>query len=185
VTITLAGGRTFSQEVRAGSSYLSSEDPRVHFGLGPATTVARLSVRYPWGGECPPQPARRPDRRGFRPAAATATGVGARFVPAPGLHGGDPRPLDRDHLDGDGGGRAPAPAPRAEPVQAHDVFDVSAAMWDAWAAYDPAANGYFTDAKASAPDVASARNAAISYAAYRVLLWQASFDANLGRRLPC
>ena len=32
-------------------SYLSSEDQRVHFGLGTATRVARLTVRYPWGGQ--------------------------------------------------------------------------------------------------------------------------------------
>ena len=35
--------------MHAGSSYLSSEDPRVHFGLGPATRVAELTVRYPDG----------------------------------------------------------------------------------------------------------------------------------------
>ena len=29
------------REVHAGSSYLSSEDPRIHFGLGAATTVKR------------------------------------------------------------------------------------------------------------------------------------------------
>jgi hypothetical protein len=37
------------QEVHAGSSYLSSEDPRIHFGLGRATRVAELTVRYPDG----------------------------------------------------------------------------------------------------------------------------------------
>ena len=35
--------------MHAGSSYLSSEDPRVHFGLGGATKVAELRVRYPGG----------------------------------------------------------------------------------------------------------------------------------------
>ena len=35
--------------MHAGSSYLSSEDPRVHFGLGGATKVAALTVRYPDG----------------------------------------------------------------------------------------------------------------------------------------
>ena len=48
VTATLPDGRTLVQAVHAGSSYLSSEDPRVHFGLGAAKTVA-LHVRYPWG----------------------------------------------------------------------------------------------------------------------------------------
>ena len=36
VTATLADGRKLVREVQAGSSYLSSEDPRVHFGLGDA-----------------------------------------------------------------------------------------------------------------------------------------------------
>jgi hypothetical protein len=37
--------------VQAGGSYLSSEDPRVHFGLGGAAVVRELVVRYPDGGE--------------------------------------------------------------------------------------------------------------------------------------
>lgn len=49
VTATLPDGRELVQEVHAGSSYLSSEDPRVHFGLGSATRLAALSVRYPDG----------------------------------------------------------------------------------------------------------------------------------------
>jgi hypothetical protein len=32
--------------VHAGSSYLSSEDPRVHFGLGTASIVDKLIVRF-------------------------------------------------------------------------------------------------------------------------------------------
>ena len=55
------------------------------------------------------------------------------------------------------------------PVHARNLFHTSAAMWDAWAAYDPTATGYFVKEKHSAPDVAAARNEAISYAAYRVL----------------
>jgi Na+-translocating ferredoxin:NAD+ oxidoreductase RnfD subunit len=38
-----------SAEVRAGSSYLSSEDPRVHFGLGTNAGTVTVSVRYPDG----------------------------------------------------------------------------------------------------------------------------------------
>jgi hypothetical protein len=58
------------------------------------------------------------------------------------------------------------PAPT---VHARNLFHVSAAMWDAWAAYDPIAVGYFVDEDHSADDVESARDEAISYAAYRVL----------------
>lgn len=49
VTATLPDGRKLVAEARAGSSYLSSEDPRLHFGLGPATKVSSLVVRYPDG----------------------------------------------------------------------------------------------------------------------------------------
>jgi Na+-transporting NADH:ubiquinone oxidoreductase subunit NqrB len=49
VTAVLPDGRRLVREVQAGSSYLSSEDPRVHFGLGRATTVRKLVVRYPDG----------------------------------------------------------------------------------------------------------------------------------------
>jgi len=55
------------------------------------------------------------------------------------------------------------------PVHARNLFHTSVAMWDAWAAYDPTAAGYIDNEKASASDVPSAQNEAISYAAYRVL----------------
>jgi hypothetical protein len=49
VTAILPDGRRLVREVQAGSSYLSSEDPRVHFGLGGATSVRVLTVRWPNG----------------------------------------------------------------------------------------------------------------------------------------
>ena len=55
------------------------------------------------------------------------------------------------------------------PVQARNLFHVSVAMYDAWAAYDPVAVGYLFREKHTAADVAAARRAAISYAAYRLL----------------
>ncbi len=51
VTAVLPDGRRLVREVKAGTSYLSSEDPRVHFGLGDATRVRELVVRYPDGRE--------------------------------------------------------------------------------------------------------------------------------------
>ena len=49
VTVVLENGRRLVRQVLAGSSYLSSEDPRVHFGLGKATRVEQLTVRFPSG----------------------------------------------------------------------------------------------------------------------------------------
>src|SRR5213592_4934735 len=51
VTAVLPDGRRLVREEEAGSSYLSSQDPRLHFGLGDATTVSELVVRYPGGTE--------------------------------------------------------------------------------------------------------------------------------------
>ncbi len=62
--------------------------------------------------------------------------------------------------------RRDLPAPT---VHARNLFHVSAAMWDAWAAYDPTAQGYFVVEKHSADDVSAAREEAMSYAAYRLL----------------
>ena len=39
------------RELQAGSSYLSGEDPHLHFGLGDATVVREVRVRWPGGEE--------------------------------------------------------------------------------------------------------------------------------------
>jgi hypothetical protein len=44
-----AGARTFVDEVRSGSSYISNNDMRVHFGLGAASKVDWVEVRWPGG----------------------------------------------------------------------------------------------------------------------------------------
>jgi hypothetical protein len=44
-----AGKRTWVDEVRSGSSYNSSSDMRVHFGLGNFTKIDSLQVRWPSG----------------------------------------------------------------------------------------------------------------------------------------
>jgi hypothetical protein len=167
VTVPLVPGKqTLSQEVRAGSSYLSSEDPRVHFGLGPYTRVANVTVHYPWGGESvlrnvradrivdvkvpPRRVAHVPTPASYRLPACTAATHGRSLATvwqqtaAAALRSGD----------------------ASEPVQARDLYDLSTAMWKALSA---------------APKNTAARNATLSYAAYRVLLWHASFDSNLSR----
>ena len=44
-----AGARHWVQEVRSGSSYISSSDLRLHFGLGSEATVHDILVRWPNG----------------------------------------------------------------------------------------------------------------------------------------
>jgi hypothetical protein len=43
------GSRTVRRDVRAAYSYLASNDPRVHVGLGSETTVRNVTVRWPDG----------------------------------------------------------------------------------------------------------------------------------------
>ncbi|HEV7639252.1 MAG TPA: ASPIC/UnbV domain-containing protein, partial [Gaiellaceae bacterium] len=163
VTVVLPDGTRLSREVTAGSSYLSSEDPRVHFGLGRVTRIARLIVRFPSGAvtRLNGVPADRvvsvlapAVRRPAMRAARTATL--AACIPA--TRG---RSVARIWDDAAVAVLRAAGAP--EPVQARDLYDVSAAVARAYVlAKTPAG-----------------RDAAISYAAYRLLVWQASFEANL------
>jgi hypothetical protein len=44
-----AGGRVLVDEVRSGSSFISNNDMRVHFGLGAATKIDSVEVRWPSG----------------------------------------------------------------------------------------------------------------------------------------
>jgi hypothetical protein len=44
-----AGGMTQFDEVRGGTSYLSQNDLRLHFGLGSATKIDLVEVRWPTG----------------------------------------------------------------------------------------------------------------------------------------
>src|SRR5438045_4800126 len=60
------------------------------------------------------------------------------------------------------------------PVHARNLYHLSVAMWDAWAAYDPTARGVLYTTKVSTAGLQSAgieaaRREAISYAAYSVL----------------
>ena len=77
-------------------------------------------------------------------------------------------------------------------VHSRNLFHVSLAIWDAYAAYDDTVRGYISHEHAAADDIAAARDEAISYAAYRVLsqryqkavggaVSQACFDAFLAK----
>ncbi|GAC1665032.1 MAG: CRTAC1 family protein [Candidatus Acidiferrum sp.] len=45
----VAGGMTQTDEIHSGGSYLSQNDLRVHFGLGSATTIDAVEIRWPSG----------------------------------------------------------------------------------------------------------------------------------------
>ena len=96
-------------------------------------------------------------------AAATSPSEAATCVPTVNPEWSAARVWDEAALDAI---RRDLPRPT---VHARNLFHMSAAMWDAWATYDPVAQGYFTTEKLHASDVDAARSEAISYAAYRVL----------------
>jgi hypothetical protein len=49
-TVTvIAEGHRFVQEVRSGSSYISNNNRRLHFGLGSRGAVDRIEIRWPNG----------------------------------------------------------------------------------------------------------------------------------------
>jgi hypothetical protein len=43
------GGRTLFRDVAAGDSFLSTHDPRAHFGLGAVEMIDEVDVRWPDG----------------------------------------------------------------------------------------------------------------------------------------
>src|SRR5246127_3376763 len=45
----VAGATTQTEEIHSGGSYLSQSDTRVHFGLGTATSIDSLEIRWPSG----------------------------------------------------------------------------------------------------------------------------------------
>ena len=50
VKITYAGGRIQTREVQMGGGFMSFDAPRVHFGLGTATRIEALEIRWRTGG---------------------------------------------------------------------------------------------------------------------------------------
>ncbi len=69
-------------------------------------------------------------------------------------------------------------------VHARNLFHVSAAMWDAWVAYDPVADSWLYHEKITAGDIVAAREEAISYAAYRLLKWRFENSPGVAISLP-
>ncbi len=150
VTVTLPNGGSLVRTVQAGSSYLSSEDPRVHFGLGKARTAV-VHVRYPWGAT---SDMTAPADRIVRVAVPPLRTPLVQTTPAactPAHHAGSIATVwDETAVSVLRAGGA------SEPVQARDLYDLATTM------------------SAAAPSPV-----AISYAAYQLLLWRASFNANL------
>ena len=68
------------------------------------------------------------------------------------------------------------------PVQARNLFHVSVAMYDAWAAYDEVATGHVFRGK-SLNTTAAARRESISYAAYRILRERYALSRSADRTL--
>ena len=166
VTVALPDGRRLTRTVAAGSSYLSSEDQRVHFGLGAATSVRSLTVRYPWGGAS--FRGKIAANRVVRIASPPPVKVVATTAASPALANCAPAPRQGRSVArvwNDAAVDVLRLGGASEPVQARDLYDLSAAVSQAWHA---------TSGQES-------RETAISYAAYRLLVWRASYGENLDR----
>jgi hypothetical protein len=102
------------------------------------------------------------------PTSAATAGAGAVSCPAAIVAAGKDRSIARRWNE-----QALAAIRRDLPrptVHARNLFHLSAAMWDAWAAYEtPRPGPVFIGERHTADDVAAARRAAISYAAYGIL----------------
>ena len=159
VTVTLPDGRRLSRIVQAGSSYLSSEDQRAHFGLGAATSVRDVTVRFPWGGvsSIGAQQANR-----IVVVRAPATHVAAATpASSPQVASCTPQAqrVSIARFWNDTAVDVLRTGGASEPEQARTLYDVSAAIARAWQE--------------------THSQTAISYAAYRLLLWRASYQGNL------
>lgn len=69
-------------------------------------------------------------------------------------------------------------------VHARNLFHTSVAMWDAWAAFDEYARTYLHHERQTAVDIGSAREEAMSFAAYRVLSSRFATSVGAGTTLP-
>src|SRR5215211_4129894 len=159
VTAVLPDGRELRRELQSGSSYLSSEDPRLHFGLGEARKVRELVVRVPGRADTRIADVTanqvvdvEPPERDAPPEASPPSSYLVEDCTRPSTEQRSvARRWDEALLDSI---RRDVPAPT---THARNLFHVSAAMWDAWAAYDPTADGYFLPEKREAEDVRAAR----------------------------
>ncbi len=69
------------------------------------------------------------------------------------------------------------------PVHARNLYLLSVAIYDAWAAYDGVAVGYLYRGKHTAADLVAARREAISFAAYRILVERYTLSRNAATTL--
>ena len=69
-------------------------------------------------------------------------------------------------------------------VHARNLYHVSCAMWDGWAAYDDISVQIMHQERATAPDIHAAREEAISYAAYGVLMHRFAESPGKDTTLP-
>jgi hypothetical protein len=69
-------------------------------------------------------------------------------------------------------------------VHARNLWHVSVAMWDAWAAYGDVARTFLHHERVTAADLRSAREEAISYAAYRIIAARFASSPGAAATLP-
>ena len=185
-----SNGVTQRREVTIGGGHASGQLGPQHFGLGDARSVL---VRVQWpDGEWGPWQRLAADaqvqlRRGAGPLRSEPAVMLPAAPPAAAARPSEPEPKPVERGDRSSCVRTVEPGKSvarlwdealldairrdfpAPTVHARNLYHLSAAMWDAWAAFEPGADGVFVTEKIERVASAAGREKAISYAAYRLL----------------
>lgn len=198
VEVTLPDGRRLVREVQAGSSYLSTEDPRAILGVGAVSRVPTVRVTWPDGRTATVEdvavdqvvvvPA---EGRASSPVGSAGGGHLVEATPAvppgpvpsgPDIEAAMAEACAGEEAEGSvarrwieavlDAVRRDLPAPT---VHARNLYHLSAAMWDTWAAWSPGVGHALAIPPApeeeivSGPDASTARRLAVARAAHDVL----------------
>jgi hypothetical protein len=206
VTVT-AGGEAQIKQVVAGAGYASQSSLRLHFGLGNNTVADEITVRWPDGvtenftAVAGNQRYHIVQQSGIAPfeTEAYADELNATSqVPVPPDTLTNNPPIASTHSVARVWNEALLDAIRrdlARPtVHARNLFQISIAMYDAWAAYEPQVSTYFLGrehgdfycpfSRITIPtDKKKAQEEAISYAAFRLLKYKFQKSPSAARTL--
>ncbi|HMQ00613.1 MAG TPA: FG-GAP-like repeat-containing protein, partial [Cyclobacteriaceae bacterium] len=193
VELRLAGDIILMKDVTVGSGYTSQNAYRIHIGLGEASDIEQMIIHWPSGHKDIYETINVNQRllaiesealEVFDLAKYRAALLTENLLPQPEEIIPDPTDFVNDKSMARVWMEALLSAisnDLARPtVHARNLFHISAAMYDAWAAFDEQRANYFlgnTIAGFSFPfegikapeDLDAARNEAISYAAYRLI----------------
>ena len=204
----ISGGVGQFDEVTTGSGYSTQNSMRLHFGLGTETAVTQMKIHWPDGsvdtydnvqGNTRYLAIQNETLNAFSVSAYQQALNRPNLMAPPPDTGGSAGEEIEGHSVAHLWNEAQLTVIRkdfARPtVQARNLFHVSMAMYDAWAAYDEMANTFFLGKAVAnfycpfngitlSGEKEIARNEAISYAAFRMILFRYANSPGAGTTLP-